>query len=277
MAEKLHDDVESLEIDLLLTAIERRYGYDFRHYSGASLRRRIRRAVEKEGVRAVSELQSRILHDPYCMQRFVTNVAVCTTAMFRDSGFYMAMRAKVLPLLRTYPFIRIWHAGCATGEEVYSMAILLQEQGLYDRCRLYATDLSDELLDRAQAGIYPLDKIRSYTANYHRAGGTGEFSAYYTADHKHAILRSSLRRNIVFSQHNLASDGSFNEFNVILCRNVMIYFDATLRDRVHALLYASLGMFGVLGVGMKESLAGTPWEDRYEPLDMSARLFRRIR
>jgi chemotaxis protein methyltransferase CheR len=274
--EKAHD-VEALEIDLLLTAIERRYGYDFRQYSGASLRRRIRRAVEREGVGAVSELQSRILHDPYCMQRFVTHVAVYTTAMFRDAAFYLAIRHKVVPLLRTYPFIRIWHAGCATGEEVYSMAILLEEEGIYDRCRLYATDLSDELLHRALAGLYPLHKMRQYTANYHRAGGTGEFSAYYTADHKHAILRPSLRRHMVFSQHNLASDGSFNEFNVILCRNVMIYFDVPLRDRVHELLYQSLGMFGVLGVGMKESLAGTPWEKRYKPLDEHVRLYQRIR
>jgi chemotaxis protein methyltransferase CheR len=277
MAARAHDEVEALEIELLLTAIERRYGYDFSHYSGASLRRRIRRAVEREGVGAISELQSRILHDPYCMQRFVTNLAVCTTSMFRDSAFYLAVRSKVVPLLRTYPFIRIWHAGCATGEEVYSMAILLHEEGIYDRCRLYATDLSDELLDRAQAAIYPLDKIRSYTANYHRAGGTGEFSTYYMADHKNAVLSPNLRRNIVFSQHNLASDGSFNEFNVILCRNVMIYFDASLRNRVHELFYNSLGMFGVLGVGMKESLIGAPLADRYEPLDFQARLFRRIR
>lgn len=277
MAEKVYDDVEALEIDLLLTAIERRYGYDFRNYSGASLRRRIHRAVEREGVRAISDLQSRILHDPYCMHRFVTSVAVCATSMFRDAGFYLAMRRTVIPLLRTYPFIRIWHAGCATGEEVYSMAILLEEEGIYDRCRLYATDLSDDLLDRAQAGIYPLDKIRNYTTNYHRAGGIGEFSAYYTADHKNAILRPSLKRNIVFSQHNLASDGSFNEFNVILCRNVMIYFDAELRSRVHELLYASLGTFGVLGVGMKESLLATPHEDRYQALDASVRLYQRMR
>jgi chemotaxis protein methyltransferase CheR len=277
MPEKAYDDVESLEIELLLTAIERRYGYDFRNYSGASLRRRIRRAVEREGVRAISELQSRILHDPYCMHRFVTSVAVCATAMFRDSAFYLAMRKTVIPLLRTYPFIRIWHAGCATGEEVYSMAILLDEEGIYDRCRLYATDLSDELLDRAQTGIYPLDKIRTYTTNYHRAGGTGEFSSYYTADHKNAMLRPSLKRNIVFSQHNLASDGSFNEFNVILCRNVMIYFDGELRSRVHELLYESLGMFGVLGVGMKESLLATPHEERYQALDANVRLYQRIR
>jgi len=277
MAEKAYDDVEALEIDLLLTAIERRYGYDFRNYSGASLRRRIHRAVEREGVRAISDLQSRILHDPYCMHRFVTSVAVCATSMFRDSTFYLAMRRTVLPLLRTYPFIRVWHAGCATGEEVYSMAILLEEEGIYDRCRLYATDLSDDLLDRAQAGIYPLDKIRNYTTNYHRAGGIGEFSSYYTADHKNAILRPSLKRNIVFSQHNLASDGSFNEFNVILCRNVMIYFDSELRSRVHELLYASLGTFGVLGVGMKESLLATPHEDRYQALDAGVRLYQRMR
>lgn len=157
------DELEALEIELLLTAIERRYGYDFRNYAGASMRRRIRRALERESARSISELQGRILRDPYCMQRFVTHVAVCATSMFRDASFYLAIRRKVVPLLRTYPFVRIWHAGCATGEEVYSMAILLQEEGLYDRCRIYATDLSDELLERARRGIYPLDRLRHAT------------------------------------------------------------------------------------------------------------------
>jgi chemotaxis protein methyltransferase CheR len=273
----VQDDLEALEIELLLTAIERRYGYDFRNYARASLRRRIRHAAHKEGLVDISALLSRILHDPYCMQRFITHVAVRTTAMFRDAAFYLAVRHKVVPLLRTYPFIRIWHVGCSTGEEVYSMAILLAEEGIYDRCRIYATDLCDELLDRARAGLYPLDKMRKYTSNYHCAGGTGELSAYYTVSQGNAIFRDDLRRNIVFAQHNLVSDRSFNEFNFILCRNVLIYFDTTLRDRVHELLYESLGMFGVLGLGIKETLRDTVYEHAYRSLDDGVRLYSRIR
>lgn len=271
------DALETLEIELLLTAIERRYGYDFRNYAIASLRRRIRRAVEREGVASISELQGRLLRDPYCMQRFVTSVAVCATAMFRDADFYRAMRRTVIPLLRTYPFVRIWHAGCATGEEVYSMCILLEEEGLYERSRIYATDLSEELLDRARRGIYPIERMRGYISNYLRAGGGEAFSTYYTADRKHAIVHPRLRRNVLFSPHNLTSDGSFNEFHLILCRNVMIYFDGELRNRVHRLLYGSLATFGILGVGMKETLEATPFSTCYRPLDFAVRLFRRIR
>lgn len=276
MIELLPDDLEALEIELLLTAIERRYGYDFRNYASASLRRRIHRAVEKEEVRDISELQRRILRDPACMRRFITNVAVSATSMFRDAQFYLALRHKVIPLLRTYPFIRVWHVGCATGEEVYSMAILLEEAGLYERCRIYATDLSDDLLGRARAGSYPLHKMRDYTASYHRAGGTEEFSIYYTSNRRCATFRSSLRRNVVFSRHNLASDGSFNEFNVILCRNVLIYFDMTLRNHVHRLLHESLGMFGILGLGMRETLRGSAWGAHYQALDEDVRLYRRV-
>lgn len=276
MAETAQDDLESLEIDLLLSAIERRYGYDFRNYASASLQPRIHRAVQAEGLADISTLQSRILHDPSCMQRFLISVAACTAPMFRDPAFYLAVRRKVVPLLRTYPFIRIWHVGCGTGEEVYSMAILLEEEGVYDRCRIYATDLSDDLLDRARAGTYPLDKMGDYTSSYHHAGGKGGLSAYYTEDREIAVFHDALRRNIVFAQHNLASDGSFNEFNIILCRNVLIYFDTILRDRVHALLYGSLGMFGVLGLGMKEALLGTPYEDRYQSFDEGVRLYRRV-
>lgn len=277
MPEEIKEDLELIEIELLLSAITRRYGYDFRNYAPASLRRRIRRILAREGVGTISELQSRILRDPYCMQRFVTNLAVSVTSMFRDPVFYLAFRQQVVPLLRTYPFIRLWHAGCSTGEEVYSIAIVLHEAGLYDRCRIYATDLSDELLDRARSGIYSLSHMREFTHNYLRAGGENDFSSYYTADHKNAILRADLRRHIVFSQHNLVSDGSFNEFHVILCRNVMIYFDMVLRDRVHRLLYESLGMFGILGLGLKESLRYTPHETCYEALEPAVHLYRRLR
>ena len=199
-----------------------------------------------------------------------------TPAMFYEPAFYRAFRASVVPLLRTYPFIRLWHVGCATGEEVYSMAILLEEEGLYDRCRLYATDIEDAALKRAREGIFPLASMQEYTANYVRSGGKSAFSEYYTARYEFAIVRPALQRNIVFSQHNLVSDGPFNEFNVILCRNVMIYFNRALQERTHALLLVSLGMFGVLGLGARESLRFLPQETLYEPLAGGERLYRRV-
>lgn len=271
------DELENLEIELLLTAIARRYGYDFRNYAHASLRRRVRRMMQTEEVPTISRLQDRVLHDSDALRRFVSTLSVHVTAMFRDPNFYRAFRTLVVPLLRTYPFARIWHAGCSTGEEVYSMAILLSEEGIYDRCRVYATDLSDEVIERAKRGIYPIAAMRDHTTNYLKAGGTKEFSSYYTTDAEVAVLRSDLRRNVVFSQHNLVSDGPFNEFNVILCRNVMIYFDETLRNRVHELLYNSLANFGVLVLGLKESIMYTPFADRYETLSDPLRMYRRIR
>ena len=268
-------EIEELELELLLTAVAQRYGYDFRSYARGSLERRVRNAMEKEGVATLSRLQERVLHDPAAMHRFVETVTVHTTAMFRDPEHYLAIRQHVIPLLRTYPFARIWHAGCATGEEVYSLAILLEEEGLYDRCRIYATDISDLVLDRARKAIYPLHMMRDYTINYQRAGGTREFSSYYTADDKNAVLRQALKRNIVFSQHNLVSDGVFNEFHVVLCRNVTIYFDEPLRNRVHRLIHESLMKFGVLGLGAKESLRDTPFESHYEALAPEVKLWKR--
>jgi chemotaxis protein methyltransferase CheR len=272
------EDLEELELELLLSAIARRYGYDFRQYSPASLKRRVRRAVREEGLKTLSGLQERLLHDPDALGRFITHLSVHVTGMFRDPHVYQAIREHVVPLLRTWPFVRIWHAGCATGEEVYSLAILLHEEGLLDRCRIYATDLSVELLERARQGVYRLSAMRDYTANYHQAGGREDFSGYYRADHRHALLREDIRQPVVFSQHNLVSDGSFNEFHLILCRNVMIYFDKDLRDRVHRLLHESLVLFGVLGVGVRESMRFTPHSDAYQPLaEEELRLYRRVR
>lgn len=270
-------DVEDIEVRLLLDGIAQRYGYDFRNYAPASLRRRIRLIVEKESLPSISGLQERILRDPACMGRFVTLLSVPVTAMFRDPPFYRALRTEVVPLLRTYPFIRIWHAGCSTGEEVYSLAILLTEEDLYERCRIYATDLSDATLQAASKGIYDLTYMRSYTQNYQQAGGTHDFSSYYTADRERVIFSPRLRRNVVFSQHNLVSDGSFNEFNLILCRNVMIYFDRTLRERVQSLLDASLRRFGILGIGRKETLEFGALASRYSELPKGVRLYRKER
>jgi chemotaxis protein methyltransferase CheR len=273
----METSLEEIELDLLLEGLVRRYGYDFRNYARASLRRRVHKAMTNESVSTISALQDRVLRDLHAMHRFVTALSVHVTAMFRDPEFYLAMRRKVIPMLRTYPFVRIWHAGCATGEEVYSLAIVLQEEGMYDRCRIYATDLSDDLLVRARRGIFPLENMRKYTQNYIKSGGLGDFSQYYVADHKNAVVRENLRRNVIFSQHNLVSDASFNEFHLILCRNVLIYFDRVLRDRVHDLLYQSLTMFGVLGLGMKESLEYTPHVHAFEPMAPEVRLYRRTR
>ena len=269
-------DREALEIQLLLEGVFRYYGFDFRNYALASLKRRIWNTIRSEQLTSVSGLQEKVLHDPACMERFLLTLSINVTAMFRDPSFFLGFRSKVVPLLRTYPFIRIWHAGCSTGEEVYSMAILLQEEGLYHRCRIYATDMNEVVLKKAKAGIFPLKLMQEYTQNYLKAGGKQSFSEYYTAAYDNAIFRSSLKENIVFSQHNLATDGSFNEFNVILCRNVLIYFNQLLQERVHKLLYESMGMFGVLGLGHQESLKFTPHEKHYEELEGHEKLYRRI-
>jgi chemotaxis protein methyltransferase CheR len=267
--------LEELEIDLLLEALFRQHGFDFRGYARSSLRRRVRAAVAAEGLRTVSGLLEKMLHEPACLERLLLGLSVNVSAMFRDPRFFLAFRQHAVPLLRTYPFIRIWQAGCSMGEEVYSLAILLQEEGLYDRCRIYATDMNEVVLRAAREGIYPVDVMQKYTANYLAAGGAGVFSDYYTAAYDHVILRPSLRDQIVFSQHNLVSDGVFNEFNVILCRNVMIYFSRPLQERVHDLFSRSLATFGLLGLGSHESLRFLTTERDYQPLVSGEKLFRR--
>ncbi|HYO97928.1 MAG TPA: protein-glutamate O-methyltransferase CheR [Polyangiaceae bacterium] len=274
VAESL-SEVEDLEITLLLEGVYKQYGFDFRHYARASLRRRILRRVEAEGVGSISRLLDKVLRDPDSMEQLLLTLTIHVTAMFRDPEFYVAFRSKVVPLLKTYPFIRIWHAGCSSGEEVYSMAILLEEEGIYDRCRLYATDLSEAVLRTAQTGIFPLSPMKEYTENYLRAGGKRSLSHYYKAKYDNVLFSPSLRQNVVFAQHDLVTGGSFNEFNVILCRNVMIYFDKILQDRVHGLIYQSLARFGVLGLGLKESLRFTPYEGQYSELDSSQKLYRK--
>jgi chemotaxis protein methyltransferase CheR len=269
-------DLEALELDLLLQGVARHYGYDFRGYAPASLKRRVHHAMTELGACTVSELQDRVLHDEAALDRLLRALTIHVTAMFRDPDFYRAFRRQVLPQLRTYPFVRIWHAGCSTGEEVYSMAILLEEEGLYDRARLYATDISESALDRARRGIYSAELMRRYTEGYHKAGGTNDFSRYYVSNGAHAILSSQLKRNIVFSPHNLGSDSSFNEFNVIFCRNVLIYFGADLRDRAAKLLHDSLVRFGYLALGKKESIDPTPLASRFEALPGDQRIYKRI-
>jgi chemotaxis protein methyltransferase CheR len=209
------------------------------------------------------------------MERLLLDLSINVTSMFRDPSFYAAFRERVVPLLRTYPYTRIWCAGCSTGEEVYSLAIVLHEEDLYGRARIYATDINERVLERARAGIFPLDKMRQYTQHYIRGGGTRDFSEYYVAAYDGARFARELTENVVFAQHNLATDRAFNEFNVILCRNVMIYFDKPLQDRVHELFYESLPTFGVLALGHKESLSFSPFAARYEELDADERLYRK--
>jgi chemotaxis protein methyltransferase CheR len=269
-------DLEALEVRLLLEAIYQRYGYDFRQYAQTSIRRRIRHHIREEGLESVTRLQERILHDPAAGERFLSVLTVPVTSMFRDPGFFAAFREKAVPLLRTYPFLRVWHAGCSTGEEVYSMAILLEEEGLYERCRIYATDINEALLRKAEEGAFPVSSMQVNTGNYQRASGRGPFSRYYAVKGERAVFEPRLRRNMVFAPHNLATDGAFNEFNAVLCRNVLIYFNRGLQDRVHGLLYESLGRFGYLGLGSKESLRITPLESRYEEMDDRNKLYRKV-
>jgi chemotaxis protein methyltransferase CheR len=270
-------DLERIEIQLLLEGIHRHYGFDFRAYAYASLRRRIWKRLDAEHLRTISALQERVLHDPTLMERLLLDLSINVTAMFRDPAFYVAFRRDVIPALRTYPFIRIWHAGCSTGEEAYSMAILLEEEDLYDRTRIYATDINEVVIRKAKEGIFPLDRMQEYTQNYLRAGGTRSFSEYYTAMYDGALFAPRLMRNIVFSQHNLVTDRSFAECNVILCRNVLIYFDRTLQQRVHSLFYESLPVYGYLGLGSKESLRFTGFEDNYEQVDRREKIYRKIK
>jgi len=267
-------DVEELELDLLLEAIHRRYAYDFRGYARASLRRRMWHRAVMERVETLSALQDRLLHDPAVMDRLLSDLSINVTEMFRDPSFHAALRARVFPALRTYPFVRAWVAGCSTGEEVLSLAIGLSEAGLLERTRIYATDMDADVVERARAGAFPLDRIQAYTQNYLRAGGREAFSSYYAVRATRAVFDPRLLRGVVFAQHNLATDSSFNEFQLVLCRNVMIYFGRALQDRVLALFTESLVRFGVLGLGRKESLAGSGVERRFEVLDGHEKLYR---
>ncbi|AWV36909.1 chemotaxis protein CheR [Paenibacillus odorifer] len=271
------DELEQIEIELLLDGVHRLYGYDFRNYALPSLKRRIWHHVHAENVHSISALQEKVLHDRACFERFVYSLSIPVTEMFRDPGLFLTFRQKVVPLLRTYPYIRIWHAGCSTGEEVYSMAILLHEEGLYDKARIYATDMNERSLQQAKEGVYDISRMKQYTKNYLEAGGTRAFSEYYTAKYNSVILQPYLRKNIIFAEHNLATDTSFNEFNVIFCRNVMIYFNDELRDHVHGLFHESLSRFGILVLGSKESIHFTKYSDCYESLDRVEKIYRNIK
>lgn len=267
-------DIERIEIDLLLNAVLLRYGYDFRHYARASLKRRLIHRLNLTDLNHLSEMIPKILHDPEFFSRLLLDLSITVTEMFRDPDFYAALRERVIPALRTYPLLKIWHAGCATGEEVYSMAILLQEERLYDRTHIYATDFNNRSLNIARQGIYPLARVREGTANYANAGGRQGFSDYYRAQYGSAKMVEELKRNITFANHNLVTDGAFGEMNLILCRNVLIYFDDVLKDRVLTLFCDSLHPLGFLCLGSKESLNFTTVGNRFEAVAHRQRIFR---
>jgi chemotaxis protein methyltransferase CheR len=271
------EERERIEVELLLQAIYRMYGYDFRNYAYDSICRRIRYGMQSLGESTISALITQVLHHPERMQKLVRSLVVNVTEMFRDPSMFLVFREKVVPFLHTYPHTRIWHAGCSTGEEVLSMAILLQEEGLYDKARIYATDIDEDALEKAQAGIFPLRNMKVYTQNYIKSGGIRDFADYYTAQHDAVIFNASLMKNIVFARHNLATDQSFNEFNVILCRNVLIYFDKDLQNRVHRLFHESLSMFGFLILGDRESIHFNEYAVYYEAMVDNEKLYRKTK
>jgi chemotaxis protein methyltransferase CheR len=265
-----------VEVALLLEGVYQHYGFDFRQYAKASIRRRLWRRAYAEGLHTISGLLERVLHDPAAMERLLLDLSINVTAMFRDPSFFAALRAEVVPVLRTYPFLRLWNAGCSTGEETYSLAILLHEVGLLDRTRIYATDLNEGVLRTAADGVYPLVKMPEYAENYVAAGGSRSLSEYYTSAYERAQFDRSLMHNVVFAQHNLVSDRSFNEFHVIVCRNVMIYFGRELQDRVLGLFLDSLAPLGLLALGHKETVRHSASAARFEVVDELGRIFRRV-
>ncbi len=266
---------EDIEIKLLLEGIFLKYGYDFRSYSQAHIKRRILRRLTISQLGSISEMTYSVLQDRSFFEVLLMDFSINVTEMFRDPPFYKALRKDVIPILKTYPFIKVWHAGCSTGEEVYSMAILLREEGLYDRCQIYATDFNERVLQKAKSGMYSLDNIKEYTYNYQQAGGLTSFSDYYTVKTDSAIIDEGLKEKIIFADHNLVTDGVFGEMHVIICRNVLIYFNKELQNRVIALFCDSLTYGGILCLGTKESLRFSSYEEKFQAIDLKQRIFQK--
>jgi chemotaxis protein methyltransferase CheR len=258
--------IQDEEIDILLEDLFAIHGYDFNNYSRASLKRRVMRLYALDKFNSFTALRYKVRTDDEYVKRFVEEITVNVTEMFRDPPFYKALRENVLPLLGTRPFIRVWHAGCSTGEEVFSMAILLHEADLLKKSLIYATDLNPRVLEKVRKGIFPLNQMKQYSESYISSGGRGDFSAYYTAHYGQAKFNDLLSEKTIISTHNLVSDGSFNEFDLILCRNVLIYFDKELQDRALQLFDASLGLAGFLALGSKETLKFSVVQRKFQQL-----------
>ena len=266
---------EEIEIKLLLEAIFLKYGYDFRNYTKESINRRIKQRMMLNKLPNISLMQYEILNDLKFFETLLQDFSIQVTEMFRDPSFYKAIREQVVPILKTYPHIKIWHAGCATGEEVYSMAILLKEEGLLDKTQIYATDINEIVLQKAKEGIYNIDRIKKFTSNYQKSGGQESFSNYYTAGYNAVIMNKSLKNKIVFAQHNLATDYEFGEMNLIMCRNVLIYFDDNLKNRVFKIFNNSLIRRGFLCLGSKENIAFSEYEKNFNKFDKHEKIYQK--
>jgi len=265
------EDIEALLYEILET-----YGYDFINYSRASLKRRIHRLIFLDKFPSMAEFRFRVLYDKAYLERFVEQITVNVTEMFRDTSFNLLLRNHILPMLATKPLIRIWHAGCSTGEEVYSMAIMLKEANLLHKSLLYATDINPAVLETVRRGVFPLSQMKLYSENYVHSGGREDFSSYYTAQYDSAKFDEALGERMILSTHNLVSDHSFNEFQLILCRNVMIYFDKKLQDRVVNLFNESLEMLGFLALGSKETLKYSPVSSSFRQFDGREKVWQKI-
>ncbi len=265
-----------IELAMLMEAIYQRYSYDFRDYTLASQKRRVLHAMREMACDTVSMLQSRVLHEPAAFSQLLQFLTIPVTEMFRDPPYYAALREHVLPVLSTYPSLKIWVAGCSTGEEVYSLAILLHEEGLLERSLIYATDINPESLEKARKGVFPLEAMRGYTANYQAAGGRRAFSDYYTAAYNAALFDRSLSENVTFADHSLATDSVFAETHLISCRNVLIYFKKPLQERAFGLFRESLCHRGFLGLGSKETLDFSTYASRFEAVSRRERVYRKL-
>lgn len=272
---KTAPDNIDIELRMLVEAVYLKYNYDFRDYTGASQKRRVLVALREMDCDTVSELQAKVLHQPEAFSQLLQYLTIPVSEMFRDPEYFAAIRSQVVPFLRTYPSLKIWVAGCSTGEEVYSLAILLHEEGLLERTMLYATDINPVSLDAARRGVFPLDRMRLFTENYQKSGGKRAFSDYYTAAYGGALFERMLVENVTFADHSLATDSVFSETHFVSCRNVMIYFNRRLQNRVLGLFHESLCHRGFLGLGSKESIDFSNYANRFEPLARRERLFRK--
>lgn len=269
------DKVEDIEVRLLLEALFLKYHYDFRNYAMASIKRRLRQARSQLGLSSFSAMQDRLLHDPDMLPRLLGYLTIQVSEMFRDPGYFRAIREQVVPHLKTYPSLKVWIAGCSEGEELYSLVILFREEGLEDRTIFYATDINHQALERAEAGVYPLERIPLFTENHRKSGGRSSLSDYYQAAYDRVSFDRTLRRNVVFSDHSLVSDAVFGEMNLISCRNVMIYFDRTLQDRAIGLFSDSLSRKGFLGIGSKESLRFSPHGEAFSEFVREEKIYQK--
>lgn len=270
------ENISIEELDDILIMLLARYGYDFSNYSKSSFLRRLNRFAQVIGANSALDLKSTLLNNKIIFNHFLQEITVNVTELFRDPIYYKDLMDNVFPILASYPSIRIWHAGCSTGEEVFSMCILLQEAGLLNRTKIYATDINPANLEKAKKGILNLSNMKEYTNSYHQSGGRSDFSNYYTARYEHAMISESIRSNIVFLQHNLVCDGAFNEFHLISCRNVMIYFNKQLQNKVLELFHESLSPLGILTLGLKETIRFSTVQDKFETIGNSTKIYRRI-